>query len=128
MEQRGAERLGVEPHPGADLRHPDRVDDELLARLAALVGVVHAGVDERLLDPCAVDRDDRLVGVLLDDREQVAEQPLLDRGQLAAIDRLLGGLGDRLLDAVDLDPLRRDQGLGFAFSLRNRRPSSYRFE
>jgi hypothetical protein len=104
--------------------------------------VVDAGVDERFLDPCAVDRDDRLVGVLLDDREQVAEQAALDRRQLGAVDGLLGG---RAVEAVDLDPGRGDQGvrsarprlrrgaiqpldLGFALLLRNRRPSSYRLE
>jgi hypothetical protein len=104
--------------------------------------VVHAGVDERFLDPCAVDRDDRLIRVLLDDREQVAEQAALDRRQLGALDGLLGG---RALDAVDLDPGGGDQGLGsagrrlrgraiqpldlgFALLLRNRRPSSYRLE
>jgi hypothetical protein len=37
--------------------------------------VVHARVHERLLDPVAVDRQRRLVRVLLDDRKQVAEQP-----------------------------------------------------
>ena len=59
VQQRGAQRLGVEPHAGADLGHADRVDDEVLARLAPLVGVVHAGVDERVLDPVAVDRPPR---------------------------------------------------------------------
>jgi hypothetical protein len=80
--------------------------------------------------------------VLLDDREQVAEQAALDLRQLAAID---GRRRGRVLDAVDLEPGRRDQGLapagvrsagprlrgraiqpldlGFAFSLRNRRTS-----
>ena len=32
-----AGEVGVEPHPRADLRDPDRVDDEVLAGLAALV-------------------------------------------------------------------------------------------
>ena len=50
VQQRGAQRLGVEPHAGADLRDADRVDDEVLARLAPLVGVVLAGEDERALD------------------------------------------------------------------------------
>jgi hypothetical protein len=62
------------------------VDDEVLAGLASLVGVVDARVDERFLDAVAVDRDGRLVGVLLDDREQVAEQPPLGRRQLDALD------------------------------------------
>jgi hypothetical protein len=112
--------------------------------------VVHARVDERLLDPLTVDRDGRLVRVLLDDREQIAEQALLDRCQLGAVDRRLRG---GVLEAVDLDPRRRDQrrlaacdaarvdttvrrlrrlavqplGLRFALLLRNRRPSSCRF-
>ena len=87
MQQSGAQRLGVQPHAGADLGHADRVDDELLAGEAALVGVMAAGVGERGLDPLAVDRNRRLVGVLLDDGEQVAEQPLLGRRQIGALDR-----------------------------------------
>ena len=87
VQQRGAQRLGVEPHAGADLRHADRVDDELLARLAPLVGVVLAGVDERPLDVVAVDLQRALGGVLLDDREQVAEQLALGVGEPGAVDR-----------------------------------------
>jgi hypothetical protein len=105
------------------------VDDEVLARLAPLVGVVLARIDERLLDPLAVDRDGGLVGVLLDDREQVREQPLLDRRQLGAFDRALRRAA---ADAIDRRPGRRDQrrgaallAAGFAL-LRNRLPSSYR--
>ena len=85
VQQRRAQRLGVEAHAGADLGHADRMGDEVLARAPPLVGVVHAGVDERLLDPLAVDRRRRLVGVLLDDREQVTEQSLLDRRQIGAL-------------------------------------------
>ena len=93
VQQRGAERLGVEQHPGADPRDANRVDDELLARAAALVGVVLAGEDERLLDARAVDLDERVLGVLLDDREQVAEQPLA-----------LSELGLRLAHDAQRDP------------------------
>ena len=50
VQQRRADRLGVEAHARADLRHADRVRDELLARLAALVGVALAGEGERLGD------------------------------------------------------------------------------
>ena len=50
VQQRRAQRLGVEAHAGADLGHADRVDDEVLARLAPLVGVVLAGEEERVLD------------------------------------------------------------------------------
>jgi hypothetical protein len=44
--------------------------------------MVHAGVHERLLDAVAVDRGGGLVRVLLDDREQVSEQPTLCRREL----------------------------------------------
>jgi hypothetical protein len=54
------------------------VDDEVLAGLAALVGVVLAGEHERLHDGVAVHGLGHLVGVLLDDREQVREQVLLE--------------------------------------------------
>ena len=47
VQQRRAERLGVEPQAGADPRDADRVDDELLAGAPALVGVVLAGEHER---------------------------------------------------------------------------------
>ena len=50
VQQRGAQRLGVEAHAGADLGDADRMGDELLARLAALVGVVLAGEHERVDD------------------------------------------------------------------------------
>ena len=101
MQERGAQRLGIEPHARADLGHADRMDDEVLARVAALVGVVHARVHERLLDPVAVDRGGGVMGVLLDDREQVAEQPLLGLGQLGALE-LPVRVGIR--DAIDLRP------------------------
>jgi hypothetical protein len=61
--------------------------------------VVHAGVDEGLLNPVTVDRERRVVGVLLDDREQVTEQLALERRQLGAVDeRSRRGIAD----AVDL--------------------------
>jgi hypothetical protein len=47
------------------------VHDELLAGAPALVGMMLAGEHERLRDALAVDRNQRVVGVLLDDREQV---------------------------------------------------------
>jgi hypothetical protein len=59
------------------------MDDEVLARLAALVGVVLAGEHERPDDRFAVDRLGDLVGVLLDDREQVREQVLLEPREVA---------------------------------------------
>jgi hypothetical protein len=78
VQQRGAQRLGVEPHAGADLGHADRMDDELLAGPPALVRVVLAGERKCLHDAGFVDRLGDLVGVLLDDREQVGEQRALD--------------------------------------------------
>jgi hypothetical protein len=83
------------------------VRDEVLAGLAALVGVVLAGEQERVQDRLAVDRLGDLVGVLGDDREQVREQLVLERGQvvgdrqravvavLDAVDRAVGGDRDR---------------------------------
>jgi hypothetical protein len=82
------------------------MDDEVLAAAPALVGMVDARVDERLLDPVAIDRDGGLVSVLLDDCEQIGQQPALDGRQLGALDR---GLGVRTLDAVDRRS-QRDQG------------------
>jgi hypothetical protein len=62
------------------------VDDEVLARLAPLVGVMDAGIDESVLDSVAVNRDRRVSRVLLDDREQVAEEAPLFVGELGAGD------------------------------------------
>ena len=84
VQQRGAQRLGVQPHAGADARDADRVRDEVLAGLAALVGVVLAGEQERLQDRLAVDRRGDLVRVLGDDREQVREQLVLERREVVA--------------------------------------------
>ena len=84
VQQRGAQRLGVQAHARADLGHADRVDDELLTGLAPLVGVVLAREQEGILDALAVDLDRRVVGVLLDDREEVAEQAALGLGELGA--------------------------------------------
>ena len=78
VQQRRAQRLGVQAHAGADSRDANGVHDEVLAGLAPLVGVVLAGEHERLLDALAVDADGRVGGVLGDDREQVAQQPALE--------------------------------------------------
>jgi hypothetical protein len=43
--------------------------------------VVLAGEHERRRDRVAVDRDERLLGVLLDDREEVGQQLTLTRGE-----------------------------------------------
>jgi hypothetical protein len=80
------------------------MDDELLAGEAPLVGVMVAGIGECGLDALAVDGERRLVGVLLDDGEQIAEQALLVGRQGPALRRepgWNGGMGQ----AVDLQPL-----------------------
>jgi len=105
VQQRGDERLGVEPQAGADLRDAGGMDDELLPGLAALVGMVLAREEERALDQVAVDVDDRLVGVLLDDREEVGQQPPLERRELGATD--LGGVALGMLDLIDRRAPRR---------------------
>ena len=76
------------------------MDDEVLARLAALVGVVLAGEHERLHDLLAVDLLGDLVGVLLDDREQVGEQLPLGRGQLGGRLAAAFALGRGTVDRV----------------------------
>ena len=79
---------------------------------------MHAGVDERLLDPLAIDRGGGVIGVFLDDREQVAEQLLLGLGQLCIVDRdRMGGVTQEIDrgPAVVLDGLRfrrRDRRAG----------------
>ncbi len=100
VQQRGAERLGVEAHRGADPRHADGVHDELLAGLAALLGVVLAGEHERVLDAGAVDVDGRVGGVLGDDREQVAQQPALRGAQAGRLRDLRPGGRRGQLDTV----------------------------
>ena len=116
VQQRGAQRLGVEPHAGADLRHADRMDDEVLARLAPLVGVVLAGEHERLDRRGGGRRRGDLVGVLLDDREQVGEQLALERREVGrrlgrrvvlvvlAVDGLVGRDGDAVRHRGDVAP------------------------
>jgi hypothetical protein len=99
VEQRGAERRGVQPHPGADLGHADGMGDEVLAGLALLVGVVLTREDESLDHAAAVDPRDGPVRVLLDDREEVREQLALHRGQVRG--DLDGGFGRRAADLVD---------------------------
>ena len=109
MEEGGAERLGVEAKAGADLRDLDRVSDEVLAGAATLVGVALAGEREGVLDRAALERLGALVGVLLDDREEVAQQRAL-----VVVQRLcVLVLGQRRASAVAVgaDP-RMPRGLG----------------
>jgi hypothetical protein len=74
VEERGAERLGVQPQAGADLCDLYGMGDEVLAGAAALIRVALAGERERVLDRSAVQLVGRFLGVLGDHREQVAEQ------------------------------------------------------
>ncbi len=74
MEQCRAERLGVEPQAGADLRDLYRVCDEVLARATALVGMALAGEGEGGLDGITVDGSGAPLGVLGDDGQKVAKQ------------------------------------------------------
>jgi hypothetical protein len=80
--------------------------DEILARSAALVGVMRAGVHERLLDPVTVDRDRGLVRVLLDDGEEVAEQTPLGGVQLRVLNERRPS---SVLDPIYLRARGRDQ-------------------
>ena len=119
------------------------MDDEVLARLAALVGMMLAGEHERLHDAVAVDGLRDLVGVLLDDREQVREQVLLelrevgrDRRARAGVRR--GAVDRRVRGDRDADPRARPARdrrlpvgrptllLRIGALLRNRSPSSRR--
>jgi hypothetical protein len=84
------------------------MDDEVLAGFAPLVGVVDACVHERVFDPRPVDRHRRLIGVLLDNREQITEETLFDRRQLGPLDG--PGARFRLVDLVDRLPLGGDEG------------------
>ena len=96
--------------------------DELLAGAPSLVGVVLAGEQERLLDAPAIDLDERLLGMLLDDREEVREQAALGLGQLGRAQRWRGNDDRR-------DPRRVLAWLYAACSLlgsRYLRPSSSR--
>jgi hypothetical protein len=105
-------------------------------------------VHERLLDAVAIDRDSGVVGVLLDNREQVREQFALERRQivtaylrprLTAADAVdARARGDRRRRRRSVAPRTAGAGLGAAdraaqalrgwFALlRYRRPSSYRW-
>jgi hypothetical protein len=135
VQQRGAQRLGVEPHAGADLRDADGVDDELLAGPAPLVGVVLAREHERLDDAGTVDRLGDLLGVLLDDREQVGKELALELrevrrdvgdgavGLVGAVDRPVAGDGDR---GVRLRRAACDRRLGPSAALLSRSQAACR--
>jgi hypothetical protein len=74
--------------------------DEILARLAFLAGVPLAGEGEGALDLLAVDRLRGVRLVLLDDREEVAEEGALVGGELAR-DRVGAGCARRLRRLAD---------------------------
>jgi hypothetical protein len=88
VQQRRAERLGVESHAGADLGDTNRVGDELIAGSAQLIGMPIAGEVEGTGHSGAVDRRDRDRGPaaigsglalrsrveLLDNREEIGEK------------------------------------------------------
>jgi hypothetical protein len=121
------------------------VRDEVLAGLAALVGVVLAGEQERAQDRVAVDRLGDLVRVLGDDREQVGQQLMLERRQVVgdrqrAVVAVVGGVDGAVRGDRDrrgrLGRAARDDGavpvlaqaaarLGLLL-IRYRRPSSNR--
>jgi len=102
--------------------------------------MVLAGEHERADDGVAVDRLRDLLGVLLDDREQVGEQVLLDPRQVpgdrrarggvrrGVVDRRVRGDRDRALDSAARDRRARVVAAYAAIAigelLRNRRPSS----
>jgi hypothetical protein len=74
VQQRRAKGLGVETQAGADLGDLDRMGDEVLARLALLVGMALAGEREGPLDRVTVDLVVTVGRVLANDRKEVAEQ------------------------------------------------------
>ncbi len=85
MQQRRAQRLGIQAHTRADTCHVHGVHDEILAGLTPLGGVVLAGEHKCVAHAVAVDLDRRVLGVLGDDREQVAEQPPLEIVQIQTL-------------------------------------------
>jgi hypothetical protein len=86
------------------------MDDEILTGASALVGVMDAGVDERLLHAISIDGDGRLVGVLFDDREQVAQESPLGGGQLSALDLRVAVVFSDLIDREAGSDERRRTG------------------
>ena len=93
VEERRAEGGGVEPHAGADAGDTERMGDEVLSRLALLAGVALAGEGEGALDLLAIDRLGDVGLVLLDHREQIAQQGALVGGELARDRRPRGECG-----------------------------------
>jgi hypothetical protein len=86
VQQRGAERRRVEAHAGADLRDPDRVGDELVARVPQLVGMVIAGKIEGALERGPVDLKDRRRGISVAARDATVAVALGDRRGVELLD------------------------------------------
>jgi hypothetical protein len=98
--------------------------DEVLAGLPLLAGVAFAAEGERPLDLLAVDRLGRIGGVLLDDREKIAEQGALTGRELTR-DRIRARrpvFADRLADSgvpatIRVTPVETlPEGLGLVFA------------
>jgi hypothetical protein len=95
------------------------VGDEVLSRLAPLVGVALAGEGEGVLDRAAVEAAVLAVGaVLADDREQVAEQGAILRGQVPRdrVDRRRRTMA-RAADSRVAAPVGRPRGAVARFEL-----------
>ena len=132
VQQGGAQRLGVQPHAGADLRHADRVHDEVLAGLAALVGVVLAGEHERVDEPrrsigsaassaCSVTIANRSASSSLLERRQVVRR--LDRREVVlAVRAPDGAVLDEVGQHLGVRLGARDRGRGRATGARPRAP------
>jgi hypothetical protein len=79
------------------------MSDEVLARLALLVGMALAGEPERLGDAGLVDRLNRVVGMLGDQREEVDQQLALLVAEAAGQLLVARRLRPRRLDQADTD-------------------------
>ena len=102
VKQRRAQGLRVEPEARADLRHLHGVGDEVLAGAPPLIGVALAGEGEGALGCLGVDPPRSLEAVLLDHRQQIAQQRALVVGQrLRALGERRHG---RALAAAGADP------------------------
>jgi len=77
VEERGAKRLRVQAKTRTNLRDLNRVSDEVLAGPTTLIGVALARKREGLLDCAALECSSVLVGVLLDDREEITQERAL---------------------------------------------------
>ena len=126
MQQRRADRLGVETQPRAGLRDLERVVDEPLARAAALVDVALTGEREGALDRLPVELLATLGRMLLDHRQQIAEQAPVGRAQRSGVlveRRRAAATG---FDLADVGVLVERRYRGCFLLSRNRVPSWWR--